>query len=46
MEAEQDHISFEEGLYIRLCSEDVSMQKEAVNLIRQRQQVSSSYTCE
>ncbi|XP_019696196.1 neuroblastoma-amplified sequence-like isoform X1 [Harpegnathos saltator] len=38
VEAEQDHISFEESLYIRLCSDDVSMQKEAVNLIKQRQQ--------
>ncbi|XP_014468091.1 PREDICTED: neuroblastoma-amplified sequence-like [Dinoponera quadriceps] len=38
IEAEQDRISFEEGLYIRLCSEDVSMHKEAVDLIKQRQQ--------
>ncbi|XP_032685175.1 neuroblastoma-amplified sequence-like isoform X2 [Odontomachus brunneus] len=39
VEAEQDHISFEEGLYIRLCSEDVSMYREAVDLIKQQQAI-------
>lgn len=40
LEIERDHISFIQSLYIRLSSEDVSMHKEAIDLIKQQQQVS------
>lgn len=43
LEVERDHISFVQSLYIRLCSEDASMHKEAVDLIKQQQQVSLLY---
>ncbi|EZA57952.1 Neuroblastoma-amplified sequence [Ooceraea biroi] len=38
LEAEQDRISFVQSLYVRLCSEDESMFKEAVDLVKQQEQ--------
>ncbi|XP_072751649.1 NBAS subunit of NRZ tethering complex [Anoplolepis gracilipes] len=38
LEVERDQISFVQSLYIRLCSEDTSMHKEAVDLIKRQQQ--------
>lgn len=43
LEIERDHFSFVQSLYIRLSSEDVSMYKEAVDLIKQQRQVSLLY---
>lgn len=37
LELERDHISFVQGLYIRLCSQNMSMHEEAVNLIKEQQ---------
>lgn len=39
LEIERDHIGFIQSLNIRLCSEDESMCKEAVELIKQQKQV-------
>lgn len=39
---ERDNINLVQNIYIRLCSEDTSMHKEAVDLIKQ-QQVSLPY---
>ncbi|EFN62928.1 Neuroblastoma-amplified gene protein [Camponotus floridanus] len=39
LEVERDHVSFVQSLYIRLCSEDAFMHKEAVDLIKQQQAV-------
>jgi len=44
LETEQDHISFVQSLYIRLCSKDEFMCTEAVDLIKQKEQVSLFYT--
>ncbi|XP_071653845.1 NBAS subunit of NRZ tethering complex isoform X3 [Temnothorax longispinosus] len=39
LEVERDHISFVQSVYIRLCSQDVSMHEEAVNLIKEQQTI-------
>ncbi|KAL6266607.1 hypothetical protein P5V15_003452 [Pogonomyrmex californicus] len=39
LELERDHISFLQRLHIRLCTQDVSMHEEAVDLIRQQQAI-------
>ncbi|KAM0725693.1 NBAS subunit of NRZ tethering complex [Formica fusca] len=39
LEIERDHISFVQSLYIRLCSENTSMHKETVDLIKQQRQI-------
>ncbi|KYN08466.1 Neuroblastoma-amplified sequence [Cyphomyrmex costatus] len=39
LKLERDHISFVQSLYIRLCSQDISMHKEAVTLIKEQQTV-------
>ncbi|XP_011879378.1 PREDICTED: neuroblastoma-amplified sequence-like isoform X2 [Vollenhovia emeryi] len=39
LELERDHITFLQSVYIRLCSQNVSMHEEAVNLIKNQQAV-------
>ncbi|KYM76506.1 Neuroblastoma-amplified sequence [Atta colombica] len=39
LKLERDHISFVQSLYIRLCSQDILMHKEAVILIKEQQTV-------